>query len=73
MKMQQRFCICGCAVWVHYQFHNMDCRIIFRSDSDSTKDYLTRCPCCGEQLVIDDLFLYQPVLLHSRRVELREN
>ncbi|MFC1829218.1 hypothetical protein ACFL0O_06375 [Thermodesulfobacteriota bacterium] len=71
--MQQRFCICGGAVWVHYQFYNMDCRIVFRSNSDGTKDCLTRCPSCGKQLVIDDLYLYQPFLLHSKQVELREN
>lgn len=70
--MQQRFCACGCSVWVHYQFCNMACRVIFRSSADTMKDRLSRCPCCGKQLAIADLYLYQPFLLHSRQMKLLE-
>ncbi|MFH2219259.1 MAG: hypothetical protein ABII68_06325 [Pseudomonadota bacterium] len=71
--MQQRFCACGCSVWAHYQFYNMDCRVIFRSSADSIKDCLSRCPCCGKQLAMADLYLYQPCLLHPRQMELLEH
>jgi len=53
--MQQRFCSCGCVVWVQYLFPNMNCQIIFRSKVDNQEDYLTRCPCCGKKLNITEL------------------
>jgi len=52
--MQQRFCDCGYAVWVQFQFPNMDYRIIFRS-TRRMEDVLTRCPCCGIKLDIENL------------------
>jgi len=52
--MQQRFCDCGCAVWVQYLFPNTSCRIIFKSKSEHNV-YLTVCPRCGRNLNIDDL------------------
>lgn len=71
--MQQRFCLCGCSVWVHYQFYKMNCRIMFSSSADGREDCLSRCPHCGKQLAIDDLYLYQPFLLHSRQLKLQEH
>jgi hypothetical protein len=53
--MQQRFCSCGCGVWVQYLFPNMDCQIIFRSRREDPSDRLSRCPRCGRALNIDDL------------------
>lgn len=54
--MQQRFCNCGCGVWVQYLFPNMNCQIVFRSKKDEPTDMLIRCPCCGKRLNIDDLY-----------------
>jgi len=53
--MHQRFCSCGCVVWVQYLFHQVNCQIIFRSRGDRMEDYLTRCPCCGKKLDINEL------------------
>ena len=36
--MQQRFCACGCGIWVQFLFPNMRCQIIFKSKLDYTKD-----------------------------------
>ena len=54
--MQQRFCACGCAIWVQYVLPNMNCQIIFKSKKDGTEDSLARCPFCGEKLNIDILY-----------------
>ena len=70
--MQQRFCSCGCAVWAQYQFFSLNCRVIFRSSDGSMEDYLTRCPSCGKQLNINELFSFQPVNLHSHSMEAME-
>ncbi len=70
--MQQRFCSCGYAVWAQYQFFSLNCRVIFRSSDGSTEDYLTRCPCCGKQLNINELFSFQPVNLHTQPMEAME-
>ncbi len=47
--MQQRFCACGCGIWVQYLFPNMNCQIIFKSEKDRTEDYLVKCPLLWEK------------------------
>ena len=69
--MQQRFCSCGREIWAQFQFFSLNRRVIFRS-SGSTKDCLSRCPCCGRQLNINELFSFQPVNLHAQPMELME-
>ena len=61
--MQQRFCACGCVIWVQYLFPNMNCQIpnmncqtIFKTARDSKNAYLANCPCCGKKLNIDVLY-----------------
>lgn len=54
--MQQRFCACGCAIWVQYLFPNMNCQIIFKPKGDSMENYLVKCPCCQKKLNIDILY-----------------
>ncbi len=53
--MQQRFCVCGCDIWVQYLFPNMNCQITFKSKKIRTEDHLDKCPCCGRKLNIDFL------------------
>jgi hypothetical protein len=53
--MQQRFCACGCAIWVQYLFPNMNCQTFFITARDSENAYLADCPCCGKKLSIDVL------------------
>ncbi len=54
--MQQRFCACGCGIWVQYLFPNMNCQIIFKSEKNRMEDYLVKCPCCGKKINIDILY-----------------
>jgi hypothetical protein len=55
MVMQQRFCHCGFSVWVEYQLHRRDCTTVFRSSQAPGSVHLTRCPCCGQRIHIDEL------------------
>ena len=54
--MQQRYCGCGCIVWVQYLFSDMECRTLFWSTLFRNGSLLDRCPCCGDPLDIDDLY-----------------
>ena len=54
--MQQRFCACGCVIWVQYLFPNMNCQTVFKTARDSKNACLVNCPCCGKKLNIDVLY-----------------
>jgi hypothetical protein len=54
--MQQRYCSCGCAVWVEYIFSNVKTRTVFWSGTRVQGMKLIRCPRCGKHLDIDELF-----------------
>ena len=54
--MQQRFCACGCVIWVQFLFPNMNCQTIFITAKDSKNARLVNCPRCGEKLNIDVLY-----------------
>ena len=54
--MQQRFCACGCAIWVQYLLPNMNCETIFKTAKDSKNACLANCPRCGKKLNIDILY-----------------
>lgn len=54
--MQQRFCACGCVIWVQFLFPNMNCQTIFKTAKDSKNARLVNCPRCGEKLNIDVLY-----------------
>jgi hypothetical protein len=53
--MQQRFCVCGHALWVEYRFGALGCRHRFWSPRFGRKVLLTRCPACGMKIDIDEL------------------
>ena len=53
--MQQRFCTCGFSVWVEYRFTPSNCIAVFRSADRPHSANVTRCPCCGQRIHIDEL------------------
>jgi hypothetical protein len=57
--MQQRYCSCGCAIWVEYEFAQTNFRanprIFFRLRKNFRTVFLSRCPSCKKALSIDDL------------------
>lgn len=53
--MQQRFCTCGCSVWVQYMFSRLNCNVVFWRGSMDSGERVSRCPSCGEKLNIDNL------------------
>ena len=54
--MQQRFCNCGCKLWVEYLLTEWRCRTVFWSNLQRQGQRLKTCPACGSQLSIDDLY-----------------
>ena len=53
--MQQRFCHCGASIWVRYFFANTRWLAFFYQE-DAGEVGTNVCPCCGQQLNIENLF-----------------
>jgi hypothetical protein len=53
--MQQRFCSCGCTIWVEYGRPNSGPQIFFRLSDKSQRVFLFNCPSCRRHLSIDEL------------------
>ena len=53
--MQQRFCTCGFSVWVEYRLSSTGCVTVFHAAGKPRAAKVTRCPCCGRRIHIDEL------------------
>ena len=53
--MQQRYCDCGCSIYVQYQIFETFCSTIFWNNAFGIGQYLTHCPVCGRSLNINSL------------------
>ena len=52
--MQQRYCNCGCAIWVEYHHPNHNPQIFFRLKENVLDEVLKNCPLCQRMLSIDE-------------------
>ena len=53
--MQQRFCSCGCTIWVEYHHPNFNPEIFFKLRENIHEASVKNCPMCNRMLSIDEL------------------